>query len=648
MTPSRKPTTFSGILVRSIILVCFSVFGFSARATHIVGGDLHYEYLGNDQYLITLKVYRDCATSSTNFDDPAAIGIYDSNGNLVVNLEIPLSEAIVSDVPVNTLQECLTPPDGLCVKEAIFSGTVTLPEIPGGYTIAYQRCCRNTTLVNTESNDDLGMTLFAEIPGSGAFWGNSNPSFNQYPPIVICLNQPFIFDHSATDLDGDELVYEFCNPLLTNVPGFYINPPGAPPYPELIFNAGYSYEYPITSNPAFEIDPVTGLLTGTPTQLGQYVVGICVKEYRNGQLVSTTNRDFQFNVTLCEMDAVASIPDQVDFCDGLTVQFTNNSVNSSTYLWDFGVEDSDLDISTEFEPEFTFPDTGLYIITLIANPGTLCADTAITTYSAYPVIFPEIIYEGAACIGGDMVHSFTSSANADSDAIYDWDFGPGSQPGSSSLSDPPDVILGYGQSTFEVVFTVEDNGCVESDTLVIDQPPPPQASIVPQSAWCAGYVFTFEHESENGQYYQWDFGIPGTGDTSDEEQPTFTFPDEGEYEITLIVSSDGTCPDTAMMNFSIYGDLVPYFAPQDPQCFTGNSFDFIAMGATTDVAQYEWDFGALAAPQSSVDPTTFGVTYSETGAFGVSLTITENNCTETYTDTVYVVAEPVLNFEINS
>ena len=266
------------MLNRITLLLILLLLAFTSDASHIVGGDIHYEQLGNNQYRITLKVYRDCATSSTNFDDPASIGIFNSAGDLVVNLEIPLAEAIVSDVPINDLDPCLQAPSGICVKEAIFSGTVTLPPIPGGYTISYQRCCRNSTLVNTTSNDDLGITLTTQIPGTELTDTNSNPAFNEFPPIVICLNQPFEFDHSATDADGDQLVYEFCNPLLSNVPGFYINPPGAPPYPNLNFDPGYSAAYPISASPAFSIDAVTGLIQGTPNLLGQFVVGVCVKE----------------------------------------------------------------------------------------------------------------------------------------------------------------------------------------------------------------------------------------------------------------------------------------------------------------------------------------------------------------------------------
>ena len=46
-------------------------------ATHIVGGVMNYKYLGNDQYEISLYVYRDCIYGIPPLDDPAIIRIWD-------------------------------------------------------------------------------------------------------------------------------------------------------------------------------------------------------------------------------------------------------------------------------------------------------------------------------------------------------------------------------------------------------------------------------------------------------------------------------------------------------------------------------------------------------------------------------------------
>ena len=48
-----------------------------------------------------------------------------------------------------------------------------------------------------------------------------------------------------------------------------------------------------------KIDPVTGIISGIPDSIGQYLVGICVEEYRNGILFSTIRRDFEYNVVQC-------------------------------------------------------------------------------------------------------------------------------------------------------------------------------------------------------------------------------------------------------------------------------------------------------------------------------------------------------------
>ena len=59
-------------------------------ATHIVGGEMNYNYLGNDSFQITLKIYRDCYNGIAPFDNPANIGVFDSNNNLYTSFEMPL------------------------------------------------------------------------------------------------------------------------------------------------------------------------------------------------------------------------------------------------------------------------------------------------------------------------------------------------------------------------------------------------------------------------------------------------------------------------------------------------------------------------------------------------------------------------------
>lgn len=113
-------------------------------------------------------------------------------GTLVYNLEIDFHDSIVSSVETESYNACFMAPLGLCVEEAIYVGTVSLPPIAGGYTLTYQRCCRNFSIVNVPTGTDVGITLTTDIPGTELTTINANPEFATHPPLVVCLNAPLL------------------------------------------------------------------------------------------------------------------------------------------------------------------------------------------------------------------------------------------------------------------------------------------------------------------------------------------------------------------------------------------------------------------------------------------------------------------------
>ena len=105
------------------------VFLFSvklAEATHIVGGEIYYDYLGGDNYKIYLKVYRDCINGIAPFDNPAVISIFDANNILVTSLNVPISSTITVQPSSNSPCAPITAGNA-CVEEAIYTTTVNLP-----------------------------------------------------------------------------------------------------------------------------------------------------------------------------------------------------------------------------------------------------------------------------------------------------------------------------------------------------------------------------------------------------------------------------------------------------------------------------------------------------------------------------------------
>ncbi|MFN5619874.1 MAG: hypothetical protein ACK478_01095, partial [Flavobacteriales bacterium] len=268
-----------------LLLLC----SWELRAGHNIGGEIIYTYLGNNQYEVSLFVYKNCEPDMTGFDDLLALGIFETvGGDFYDSVEIPFVESQVEQLTGDLTNPCNIVPPTLCIEKATYSITLTLPPLAGGYTIAYQRCCRANGIENLAFNQQ-GMTLVATIPDVTALGGNnSSARFSELPPLTLCLNSEFLFDHSATDPDGDELTYSFCNPYSgASADDPAPSPPNGPPFNSVSWAGGFNANDPITSMGGFTIDPVTGYFTGTPTALGNYVVGVCVSEYRDGVLINT-------------------------------------------------------------------------------------------------------------------------------------------------------------------------------------------------------------------------------------------------------------------------------------------------------------------------------------------------------------------------
>lgn len=616
----------------------------SIKATHIIGGAVSYECLGNGSYRITVAMYRDCSPGSTGFDDPASVAIYNSNNDLIQNLSIPFPGSTQLSSTINN--PCYSPPSNICVEEAIYTTIVNnLPPIQGGYTISYQRCCRNNTILNLIDPGTVGATFTAHIPGTESVSScNGNPVFKEFPPIFLCSGMPLNFDHSAIDPDGDLLVYEICDPYTgatTTAPMPSPAPP--PPYSYVNWNPPYSGSYPMSSNPVLSINSQTGLLTGTPNTIGQWVVGVCVKEYRNGVLLSSTTRDFQFNVISCPGLVVASFPSQTLFCNGYNVSFQNNSYNSSSFLWDFGVPGITTDTSTLLTPSYTYPTSGIYTVSLIANPYTACADTAYSTFDVQPLLQPLLSTPNPSCLSGN-VYNFSAGGSFSSTAIFNWTF-PAATPSTSTQQNPTGIVFN-NTGTFPVTLTVDENGCSKSVFANVEIVSDVVAEIEPQRVFCGGFTYDFTNFSQNASSYLWTFGDPVNSSASSTDfEPSYTYSDSGWYTVTLIAAGPH-CSDTISETFSIYPLLKADFNCKKVQCFEANNFDFVAGGTFDQNANFLWDFGSDANIQSSTDSMVSGVQFNFPGFHTINLTIQENGCTSIKSVEVELQPKPVADLSL--
>ena len=168
-----------------------------------------------------------------------------------------------------------------------------------------QRCCR-TQLFQTFrilAGHNSGMTSVVTIPNNRASNVTNSSQFFKNSSSGTCANSNSSLtmrQMTLTAMSG----YSFCAPYdggSVNDPA--PNPPSNPNY-QPVPHAPIFFRLPQASDPAFQIDPITGFITGTPNMPGQYAMGICVEEHRDGVYLGRVLRDFQFNVVMCDVKLI--------------------------------------------------------------------------------------------------------------------------------------------------------------------------------------------------------------------------------------------------------------------------------------------------------------------------------------------------------
>ncbi|MFK8105031.1 MAG: PKD domain-containing protein [Saprospiraceae bacterium] len=632
------------IILGTVLLFC-CVTPLSAK--HIIGGEITYVCNGGGVYTFTMKIYRDCSSDGADFDSPAFIGIY-RGSTFLGKLDVNIDGGINNIPPV--IKPCLILPEGICVQEAVYTFQATLPTVSQSYHIVYQRCCRNNTITNIVDPGDSGATYTVELTPEAQGVCNNSPTYDSFPPIVICAGESIDFDHGATDPDGDQLVYEFCSPLLgggnnglqdpfvaATCIGIRPDPPCGPPFDDVEFLVpAYSALEPMGGSPLITIDPNTGFISGIPTNLGQYVVGVCVSEFRNGQLLSQVRRDFQFNVANCQPTVVAEIQhdeligDQeyvINSCGTNTVEFVNESFQEAfitDFFWEFEINGV-TETFTEWSPTITFPGLGTYEGILALNPGEDCGDTARIFVNVFPDINADFSFVYDTCVAGPVDFTDLSTTGSGTMTNWDWDFGDGN---FSTDQNPSHLFQSPGLQ--EVTLTVTDiNNCQESLTQIVNWFPVPPVLIIEPTTFlgCEPLPIFFNNLSspiDSTYDIVWDFG---DGNTSGAVSPTHIYEEEGIYTIGLQVTSPIGCYiDTIFPNWitvrpSPVADFT--YTPRNPSNFNP-TVNFIDQ--SIDAILWDWTFDDLDFSLEQ-NPT---YTFPDTGFHEVRLVVTHpSGCQDT-------------------
>ena len=518
----QLPKIFS-LAVALLVKVC-SVFG-----THVVGGEITYQYISGNNYKIRLDLYIDCLNGNPQAiaqDATAFIGVFDGvNGNILNGYPVEIPRSGPQKV-VKLNYNCIKTYPNACVNHYWYETTLNLPARTGGYILSFQRCCRNNSITNLVNPQSTGANYWTKIPDSRTLPDkkpNSSAVFKELPANFLCTNYELKFDHGAKDADGDSLAYDFFQPF----DGAGQNQPrpdnkgngtlANPPFANVVYSGSYNAQIPIDGNPILKIDAETGLLTLTPTKSGQFVVGIRVREYRKGVLISETKRDYQFNVDLCVIDVVASYYAPKFIC-GFTYKFDNKSTGATRYHWNFGLP-GNADTSNQTYPTVTYPGPGKYRVSLIAYKNN-CLDSFANWVTVVSPNVPKLPADSTICTGRSIKYS--SSVIGDS---YLWS--NGSSFNSITVNKPGTYWLQVTIST-----------CAWRDTVKLNVDTS-RVWIAGDTTFCSDAVFSRKLTATQGMaLYAWN-----TGNTTNQ----ITVSSAGKYFVSVLTKYGCASSDSALI-----------------------------------------------------------------------------------------------------
>jgi len=313
--------------------------------------------------------------------------------------------------------------------------------------------------------------------------------------------------------------------------------------------------------------------------------------------------------------------------------FTNTSAGNNAYQWSFG----DGNNSSTASPNHTYSANGTYTVNLMAYDllDSNCSDSYVATITVNGIGGSGCNYTVTAVDSlGTDIYFFVSPWSGTSS--YFWDFGDGT---TSTNSGPIHTYAAPG--TYYYCVTIDSCPPI-CDSVIVTYGNPPcnlVASFISTDNGNGNYSFTSSVTGGTAPYlYSWNFG---GGNTNTTANPNYTFPSNGVYSPTLLVTDANGCTSV------VYDSIV--VATNSP-CNINASFTFTDNGngnysftntSTSNVNSHIWNFGdGTSSPFWSPNHT-----FTANGTFVVGLHVLDSSgqCADYYLATITVtgVTNPV-------
>jgi gliding motility-associated-like protein len=246
-------------------------------------------------------------------------------------------------------------------------------------------------------------------------------------------------------------------------------------------------------------------------------------------------------------------------CKTNTIHFINTSTGGFKFDWDFGETGLTTDTSTQFEPTYTYSDTGTFVVKLIVNKGSTCPDSITRFVKVYPNFKTDFDYQGLLCPNQPI--SFFDKTTSSFNAInyWKWNFDDGD---TSRMQNPIHTYNNIGRDFTVTLISGNKYGCRDtaSNTLSI-----PQVRIFAGNDTVIVKNSPFQFNGTGAQSYAWS---PSTFmDNPNVYNPNAMFPEMGVFTYVLQGITSNGCIGKDTINITIADG--PYITM--PNAFSPNS-----------------------------------------------------------------------------
>jgi len=213
----------------------------------------------------------------------------------------------------------------------------------------------------------------------------------------------------------------------------------------------------------------------------------------------------------------------------------------------------------------------------------------------------------SACTAPLTVNFTNTTDDPNNDLVYSWDFGNGN---FSTDRNPP--AQNYTQEgAFPITLTVTDTeGCSSTVTDIVNIGSPLVGFNILDTL-CSGEPIILDNTSSNGSYL-WNFGAGADPMTSTARNPTVTFFNQQNYNISLTVTDPGGCSNDTTI--TVYVDMIFADFVSDPVFSCDLPQDFTYTPTATNIDSAIWTFNDMSQSMDMIgtftvpgDTSTYGI-----------------------------------------